>query len=509
MYTVAVNTPLTRRAFSGAAAFSIVPRHVLGAGYVAPSDRITLASIGMGFQGTTVTMTFLARPDLQVVAVCDCERQNSHYVEWGRNALLNAERRLLGPGHENWGADLVSSPAWLIPGSRSSHGTAGREPGKRLVEAYYTSRNGTTYRGCAAYSDFRELLDKQQDLDAVYVATPDHWHASISIAAMRKRKHVLCQKPMTHSVGEARRMAEVAREMKVATAVPVNNPTSETSRTIRQWIQAGAIGRVREVHNWSSRPNCPQGVERPKETRPVPTGLDWDLWLGPAPERPYHEAYHPFLWRGWYDFGTGSLGNMGSYSFAGMFKILDLAPPAAVEACATGFADSSAEAREETYPRASIIHWSFPSRGLRLSWYEGGLRPPRPDGLLPEDDHFFRPGGANEGTMYVGETGFILGGFNGDNPRVYPPSKDYQLPPGGRPRGDPAIDEWIAACKGGPAAATSFETQSPVTETFLLGCLAQRFPGERLAWDSANLRFSNSERASRYVAPPPRAGYKV
>lgn len=508
----------TRRAVAGSAAFVMVPRHVLGgAGYVAPSDKITLASIGMGFQGTMVTMSFLARPDVQVVAVCDPERMSQGYVEWGRNNLLNAERRLLGAGYENWAPDLVSAgPVWLIPGYRSSLGTAGREPGKRLVEAYYSSRKEATYRGCAAYRDFRELLDQQKDLDAVYVATPDHWHAAISIAAMRKRKHVLCQKPMTRLVGEARRMGQVAREMKVATAVPVNNPSSEASRMIRAWIEDGAIGAVREVHNWSSRPNCPQGVERPAQGQPVPEGLDWDLWVGPAPARPYHPAYHPFLWRGWFDFGTGSLGNMGSYSFTGMFKILDLVPPVAAECCATGFFDSSAEAREETYPRASIVHLYFPAGArrppVRVSWYEGGLRPPRPAGILPEDDHFFQPGGANEGTMYVGDKGFLLADFNGNNPRVYPPAAKYQMPPrgaGARPRGDPAIDQWIAAIKGGPPAMTNFELQSPVAESYLLGCLSQRVPGEYLKWDSANLRFTNSERANRYVDPPCRAEYKI
>lgn len=508
---------LSRRAFAGTAAFSIVPRHVLGgAGYVPPSDKITLASVGMGFQGTMVTMSFLSRPDVQVVAVCDCEQGGPGYVEWGRNALLNAERRLLGPGYENWGGDLVSpGPARLLPGFQTSIGIAGREPGKRLVEAFYASRKNTSYKGCAAYRDFRELLEKEKDLDAVYVATPDHWHAPVSIAAMKKRKHVLCQKPMTRTVGEARRMAAVAREMKVATGVPVNNPSSGVSRAIRQWIEAGAIGAVREVHNWSSRPNCPQGVERPRDTPPVPPGLDWDLWVGPSPARPYHGAYHPFLWRGWYDFGTGSLGNMGSYSFAGMFKILDLTAPVAVEACATGFYDSSPEARAETYPKASVVHVHFPARGsrpaVRVSWYEGGLRPPRPAGLRPEDDRFFRPGGPNEGTMYVGDRGFLLAGFNGDNPRVYPANDAYQMPP--RERGergrDTAVDQWVAACKGGPASATSFETQSPVTEAFLLGCIAQRVPAEWLAWDSANMRFTNSEKANGCVDPPYRPEYRA
>jgi predicted dehydrogenase len=324
---------------------------------------------------------------------------------------------------------------------------------------------------------------------------------------MRKRKHVLCQKPMTHSIGEARRMAQMAREMRVATALPVNNPSSEPSRYIKEWIDDGAIGTVREIHNWSSRPQWPQGVDRPRETPPIPKGLDWDLWLGPAPSRPYNNAYLPFLWRGWCDFGNGSFGDMGCYSFAGLFKILDLTPPVAVEGCAT-------DSHEDTYPKASIVHLSFPSRNnrpaLRLSWYEGGMRPPRPAGLSQPDDHYFRPGEANEGVMYVGDKGFLIAGFNGNNPRVYPENKKYQVTPaqpGGRPRTDPAIEQWIAACKGGEAPLTNFEIQNPVTEAVLLGCLAQRFPGERLEWDTAAMRFTNSEKANRYLDPPARSEY--
>jgi len=498
---------LTRRALGGAAVFTVVPRHVLGgAGYVAPSERITLAAIGMGRQGMVVTMGLLERPDLQVVAVCDCNQGSKDYAEYSANALLTSARRLLGPGHENWGEDLASpGTVQLTHSFKTSLGMGGRDPAKRLVEAYYGSRKASgSYNGCAAYRDFRELLEKEKDLDAIYVATPDHWHAPIALAAMRRGKHVLGQKPMAHSIGEARRMAQVAREMKVATSLTVNNPSSESTRLISEWLADGAIGRVREVHNWSSRPYWPQGVERPKEELPAPAGLDWDLWLGPAPWRPYHTAYLPFVWRGWYDFGCGSFGDMGCYSFAGIFRILDLTPPAAVEAC-------SSESHEETFPLASIVHLDFPVRQtraeVRLTWYEGGLRPKRPAGLSEQDQRLFRP--RQEGVMYVGDKGILLGGFNGDSLRVYPESKKYQAPPrqpGGRLR-DSAIDQWVAACKGGAASLANFELQSPVTEAFLLGCIAQRLPGERLEWDPASMRVTNSEQANRYVDPPYRGGY--
>lgn len=496
----------TRRE-AAAAVFTLVSSRVLGRSQTPPSDKITLACIGMGRQGMAVMMSLLARDDVQVVAVCDPNRASKDYVEYSPNALLNAARRLLGPGHESWGEDLASpGQVNLTHSFRTSLGMGGREPAKRLVEAYYGSRKTSgNYRGCNAYRDFRELLEKEKDLDAVYIATPDHWHAPISIAAMRKKKHVLCQKPMAHSIGEARRMAAVAAETGVATSLPVNNPSSDATRLIAEWIAAGAIGRVREVHNWSSRPFWPQGIERPAEAMPVPEGLDWDLWLGPAPERPFHKAYLPFVWRGWYDFGCGSFGDMGCYSFAGLFKILGLTPPSAVEA-------SSSESFEETYPLASIVHMDFPAAGdrdpIHLVWYDGGLMPKRPAGLREEDQALFARRG--EGVMYVGDKGILLAGFNGQNPRVYPESRDFAPPPrrqrGGEMR-DRVVDQWLAACKGGPSSSADFASQRPVTEAFLLGCLAQRFPGERFEWDSAAMRITNSERANRWVDPPYRGDW--
>jgi predicted dehydrogenase len=508
---------LTRRELLGtAAAFMIVPRHVLGGpGYVPPSDKVTLASIGLGRQGMAVTMELLARPDVQVVAVCDVNKGSKNYAKYGANDLLKMARRLLGPGYENWGKDLASPGfAQLTHTFRTSLGMGGREPAKRVVEAYYGSRKGTAsgeYKGCNAYNDFRELLEKEKDLDALYVATPDHWHAGISLTAMRKGKHVLCQKPMAHNIGDARRMAAMARQMKVATSLPVNNPSSEPTKVISEWLADGAIGAVREVHNWSSRPFWEQGVGRPTEADPIPEGFDWDLWLGPAPERPYNKAYLPFVWRGWYDFGDGSFGDMGCYSFAGLFKILNLTPPLTVES-------STSESWDETYPKASMVHLNFPANGnrppLRMSWYDGGLRPPRPAGLKDRDQRFFMGGEEGEGIMYVGDKGYLLAGFNGNNPHVYPESPRYQYqPPERKPgerRPDPAIEQWIAACKGSPQPPLAdFEIQSPVTEAFLLGCIAQRFPGQLLEWDTTSMRITNSEKLNAYVDPPYRNAYRL
>lgn len=505
---------LLRNTIAPAAAFFIVPRHVLGgAGYVPPSDKVTIASIGLGRQGQAITMELLARPDVQIVAVCDCNKGSKNYVEYGDNDLLNAARALLGPGYENWGADLASpGEVQLTHDFRTSLGMGGRDPARRLVEAYYGSRKGSAtgaYKGCNAYNDYRELLAKERDLDAVYIATPDHWHATISIAAMRKGKHVLCQKPMTHSIAEARRVAAVARETKVATSITVNNPSSDSTHLIASWIADGAIGPVREVHNWSSRPFWPQGIDRPQNVDPVPDGLDWDLWLGPAPERPFNKAYLPFVWRGWYDFGDGSFGDMGCYSFAGVFKILSLTPPLSVES-------STSESYPETFPKASLVYLNFPAvenrPAVRMSWYDGGLRPPRPAGLRPEDQRLFQGGEENEGILYVGDKGIIVAGFNGNHPRVYPESPKYQPPAPPTqtlPHTDIAIDQWIAACKGGPAAVANFESQCPVTEAFLLGCIAQHLPGEFLDWDENQMRITSSDKANALVNPPARSEYSV
>jgi predicted dehydrogenase len=504
-----VDQKMSRRAVLGAAAFTIVPRHVLGRPFVPPSDRITLATIGLGRQGQAVTMSLLPRPEVQVVAVCDVNRGSKDYMEYSDNALLKQARSLMGAGYEKWAEDLATpGRVQLTREFSSSLGMGGREPARRVIEGYYSAKKESAYKGCSAYADYRELLEKEKDLDGVYIATPDHWHAIIAIAAMRKKKAVLCQKPMAHSIGEARRMAAVARETKVATGLPVNNPSTENTKLIASWIADGAIGQVREVHNWSSRPYWPQGVDRPRDVQPVPDGLDWDMWLGPAPERPFHHAYLPFVWRGWYDFGCGSFGDMGCYSFAGVFKILDLAPPLVVEA-------SSSESFDETYPKSSIVHLDFPAKSGRgpvhMSWYDGFLKPTRPAGLAPVDAKRFAHG--EEGIMYVGDKGLILAGFNGDQPKLYPESKKYTAPPprrgGGGGEGGPAIDQWLAAIKGGPASLTSFEVQSPVTEAFLLGCISQRLPGERLEWDTAAGRITSSEKANKYLDPAARSPYRV
>lgn len=476
-------TMISRRSFvegtaASAALWMIVPRRVLGGpGFVPPSDKITAACVGVGAQGTRVMMDFLKEPDVQIVAVCDVNQESSDYSEWGTNEIRNTQRQLLGDS--NWGSDWKGA-------------TCGREPARRLVEAYYGKKGGNP--ACAAHNDFVELLEKTKDLDAVIVGTTDHWHAPISVYSMKKGKHVFCQKPMTHSVAESFRMAEVARETKRATQVAVMNQASEATRQLCEWVWGGAIGSVREVHNWSSRPFWPQGLERPKETEPIPDGLDWNLWLGPAPDRPFNHIYLPFVWRGWYDFGCGAIGDMGNYSFDTIFRVLKLTTPQAVEATSTRL-------YPETYPAACIMHFSFGARGdmppVNVHWYDGGLTPPRPEGV-PDD--YLMTGEDHEGLLFVGDRGSLLCGFTGNQPRLIPESrmKAFQPPPKTLPRSKGGYREWIEACKGGPAPGANFEFEAPIVATILLGNVAARTQ-KKLLWDAANLKVTNAPEANKLL----------
>lgn len=495
--TTGLSKKISRRTFVQSAvtagAFTLVPARVLGGGgAVPPSDKLNLACIGVGAQGTRVMMDFLKQPDVQIVAVCDVNQETSDYVEWGKNEIRDKIRKLLGSGYADWGSD------WKGP-------TCGREPAKRIVEAYYATQSPSgKFRGCAAYNDFREMLDKEKGVDGVVVCTPDHWHAMASITAMKRGKHVWSQKPMSHTIAEARSMAEVARQTKVATQVAIMNEASEATRELEEWIAAGVIGPVREVHNWSSRPFWPQGINRPEAVDPIPEGFDWDLWLGPAPYRPFNHVYLPFVWRGWFDFGTGAIGDMGCYSFDTIFRVLKLGAPESVEA-------SSTQVFAETYPAASLIHFYFPARGdmppVTLNWYDGGLTPPRPDGL-PDDAVLI--GEDNEGLIFVGDKGTLMCGFEGGHPHLLPESrmKTFAPPPKTLPRSPGNYREWIEACKGGEPGGSNYEFEAAVTEIVLLGNVALR-AGRKIRWDEQEMKVTNDPEAAPLVSSEYRAGWSL
>jgi predicted dehydrogenase len=508
------SAPISRRKFLGQTAataigFSIVPRHVLGGpGYIPPSDKVNIGFVGVGAQGLRVMLQFLKEPDVQGVAVCDVNKSGANYPQWDTHEFCHSVRKLLGVD-SGWDWLSPDQPISLTQTLHVTSGVAGREPCQKIVDGYDAAQQRSgRYHGCSAYADFRELLEKQKDLDAVVVCTTDNLHAAVSIAAMKKRKHVFCQKPLTHTIYEARRMAETARETGVVTQIAVGNQASEATRLLCEWIWDGAIGPVREVANWSNRPFWAQGIERPKGTEPVPDGLDWNLWLGPAPERPFNNAYLPFVWRGWCDFGCGALGDMGSYSFDTIFRVLKLEAPVSVEA-------SSSERFEETYPVASIVRYNFAARGdmppVKFTWYDGGLKPPRPEEL--EEDQSLRPEDAEmeEGLLFVGDRGKILCNFSGGNPRLIPESKmkNYKQPAHTLPRSPGNDREWLDACKGGKEKpGGNFEFSGMVTETLLLGNVAIR-AGQKLNWDRANMKVTNSEAAQKIVRPERRSGWEL
>ena len=351
--------------------------------------------------------------------------------------------------------------------------------------------------GAKKYRDFRNMLE-QRDIDAVVVTIPDHNHAIAAMAALKLDKHVYCEKPLTHDLYEARQLALAARERKVATQMGNGGHASDSLRSAVEWIQAGVIGPVGEVHAWSDRPIWPQGITRPIDTPPVPASLDWDLWIGTAPMRPYHKAYHPFNWRGWWDFGTGALGDMGCHIIDPAFWALDLGYPESVET-------ESSPVNDETAPSWSRVHYQFPARGalppVKLTWHDGGKLPPRELPDLDADEKF-----PKNGSLFVGRKGRLL--LMQGKSELLPENqwRDFQPPPKTIPRSAGHYAEWIAACKGGPAAFSNFNYAGPLTEMVLLGNLALRV-GKKIEWDGRNLKARNAPEADRYIRREYRGGW--
>ncbi len=351
------------------------------------------------------------------------------------------------------------------------------------------------------YRDFREMLDKEKDLDAVMIGTPDHTHTTAALAAIAKGLHVYCAKPLTRTIYESRVLAQAAKKAGVATQMSTQSDAIEEYRLMREWIGDGAIGDVYEVQIWCDRPIWPQGLGRPLENVPVPDTLDWNLFIGPAPFRPYHPAYHPFNFRGWFDFGTGALGDMGCHFFNPVVKALKLGHPTSVEA-------SSSKVFPETFPLASIVHYEFPARGkmppVRLTWYDGGLKPERPSEL--ESNKEF----PSTGILFKGTEGSILCDSVGENPRLIPESKmnSYKKPVKTEERSIGHYEEWVEACKGGKSAGVEFGYGSMLNEIVLLGNLAIR-AGKKLEWDGANMKITNYEDANKLIREPYHNGWEI
>ncbi len=505
---------LDRRDFLDTAAtslaFSIVPRRVLGgAGFVAPSDKVTMALVGCGTQGLTEQVRLLPLPELQMVAACDPNKDSTDYVEWSKDSV----RRTIanGIGKPDWRAGRPG-----VPG--------GREAAKEIVELYYGSQKSSgSYKGCSSYADFRELLEKEKDLNLVKIMTPDHLHAAIAIAAMKKGKQVVVHKPLANRLQEARRVIETARQTKAATHFLPASPGTEV-RLIAGWIREGVIGNLREIHNWSSRPFWPQYPVLPADTPPVPQGLDWDLWLGPSLPRPYHPWFTHAVFRGWYEFGGGSLADMGHYSLWPVFQEFSLDAPVSVESapthhCAIVDQVSRAIQNDYSYPAACTIRFKFAAKGNRpamdIFWYDGGIRPPVPEEL--EEDQGELP---VEGMMWVGDKGRILGGFRGENSRIIPERKwrSYWSAKGQEPPAAPerragsqpiTSPDWLKAFQAGESTYGSFLRAGPISEAFNLASISLRLGGRKLIWDSAQGKITNRPEANRYLGREYRPGWEL
>jgi predicted dehydrogenase len=378
------------------------------------------------------------------------------------------------------------------------------------------------YPAAKRYKDYRVMLDEMKSgIDAVIVATPDHSHAVIAMAAMQLGKHVYVQKPLTHSVAEARLLTETARKHKVATQMGNQGHSGEGVRLLCEWVWGGAIGDIREAHAWTNRPVWPSGVEvgRPKDTREVPTGLDWDLWIGPAEPRPFHPTYHPAKWRAWWDFGTGSLGDMGCHIVDPLFWALKLKYPVSVEANISRYWQAffeQAEPKNEMFPRSTIVRFQFPAREkmppVELTWWDGGLMPPRPPGF----EVGRRMGNDDGGILLLGEKGAIMAGCYGESPRLVPetamqkykkrPKRSIERVPDGP---DGHEQDWIRACKGGKPASSNFDYSGPLSEMVLMGNLAVRFPDRQLLWNGEKMEITNDKDANAYVHRTYREGFPL
>ena len=464
--TKAAGRTVSRRGFVAAAAAPlIVPRHVLGgAGYQPPSETLTIAAVGIGGMGRH----YLAGcKDERVVALCDLDH--------------------------NLAAEVF----------------------ERFPKA-------------ARYRDFREMFDKEaKNFDALIIGTPDHLHAILLMAALKMGKHIYCAKPITHTIGEARKVRKALLEAdKLITKSSVQSSGTEPARSTTELLQSGVIGPVRELHVWCDHPVYPCSVVRPKEEETPPAGMDWDLWLGPAPFRPYHSAYHPWRWRPWWDFGAGTVGDMCCHTFHVYFNELDLRAPTAVYGCGSHRCEgtSTRVATPECQSHADIVTWEFPARGdlppMQLHWYDGSMKPHRPVEL----DHSLPMPGS--GLLFVGEKGKLLTDYSGGNPfgndeggkpkrglsgGVLLPEerfRDVEQPPKTLRRVPEHYVEWTEACKSGERTVCPIEFGCEMTELGLLGALALR-TGRLLEWDSNAMRVTNDEQANALVDPPYREGWSL
>jgi predicted dehydrogenase len=370
------------------------------------------------------------------------------------------------------------------------------------VDGDHLGKAAEKYPKAKTYSDFRKMLE-QKDIDGVVVTTPDHTHAPAALMAMALGKGVYCEKPLTHNIAEARKLTEAARKHKVTTQMGNHGHSGEGNVRQVEWAKSGMFGTIREVHCWTNRPIWPQGVPVPTDTPPKPEHVDWDLWLGPAPERAYHPAYHPFKWRGWWDFGTGALGDMACHLMDGPYWALDLRDPISVEAISDGNSEESA-------PRWSVIKYQFPDRpdrpGVTMFWYDGGIAPNQ---RIVGSNLSEVTGDPTNSILYVGDKGKFIAEVhekpNFTNPKE---AKERKGPEPFLPRSIGHHKEFLEGIKGGKPCSSNFDYSGPMTEMVLLGNLAVR-TGKRVEWDAKNMRATNVPEANQYVSREYRKGWEI
>ncbi|HTV02975.1 MAG TPA: Gfo/Idh/MocA family oxidoreductase [Luteitalea sp.] len=489
---------IARRAFLGrvaaASAFTIVPRRVLGGrGHVAPSDMLRLAQVGCGTQALRqVNTNLVRRPDVQFVAVVDPNRSSDDYVDWSPFGTRATVRKFLG--NATWGE-----------GDRATR--AGRAVAREVMETWYRQQ-GRPAAGIREYEDFREMLGRESDIQGIVNITPDHQHAVINIATLRAGKAAISHKPVGATMHEVQQTLRAARESAAVSHLLAysNRPDRHT---LAAWIAAGAIGTVREVHNWTNRPFWPQGMQDyPTEAAPVPDGFNWTLWQGPEPDRPYHPTLTHTVYRGWYAYGTGCLGDMGHYSLWQPYRILELGVPEWVEARPNNEAAVSAarvsrggRVSPVAFPKASTIRWRHPATPRRPAvdafWYDGGMKPATPDELLEDNEDL-----GDEGMLLIGDAGKILCDFRANTPRLLPKRKQAAFA-GSVPVPDydqtAPDDEWTGAIRASRQSKGSFDAVGPLAKAVALAGIALRVPYKRLVWDDGAGRFSNNDDANRLV----------
>ncbi|RHJ95375.1 Gfo/Idh/MocA family protein [Parabacteroides bouchesdurhonensis] len=492
-------------------AFSIIPNHVFAAhkkGMVAPSDKICLLHIGCGTQGLSELRSLLKAPAVEIIGVADPNRESYNYIHWSKYGLRDDLR------------ELMREPTWKenikgIPG--------GRNIMKEVVEVYYR-KNRPGYKGSiASAEDYRELLATMKDIDAVKIMSPDHLHAYQAVDCLKKGKHVIMHKPLGNKMKEAMKVVDTAKASTLSTHMMAYNAFGDGNMDqIKKWIDAGAIGELKEIHNWTNRPVWPQYPVIPSDKPAIPDGFNWDLWLGPAEMRDYHPQYTNATFRGWYEFGAGAIADMGYYSLWPVFDALQLDSATSVStrfSRVIGLEDNvpTAIVNDYSYPMAAAYRFEVPYKNgsgkITLQWYDGGMKPQIPQDYKEDDLPI-------EGMMFVGDKGTIISGFLrkdpvilGENASHYSNIKGY--PMAEHPRSALAdgterwLQKWIDGCRGKGKGPGSFEYAKEVNETFNLGAVSLMSGGQKLEYDPQTRVITNNEEANKLLSRKTRKGWEI